>query len=102
MEKKEDQAKKLEIVVDDEVAVGSYINLALINHSPEEFTMDFIYVPPNSPKAKLRARVISCPAHTKRFLMALQENLRRYEEKFGAINIGPNLQWTSFDNVGHS
>ena len=102
MEKKEDISKKLEIVVDDQVATGSYINLALINHSPDEFTMDFIYVPPNSPKAKLRARVISSPAHTKRFLMALQENLRRFEEKFGVINISPNLQWTSFDNVGHS
>jgi len=102
MEKKEDPAKKLEIVVDEETGFGTYINLALVNHSPDEFTMDFVYVPPNSPKAKLRSRIISSPSHTKRFLMALQENIRRYEEKFGVINIDTGESGKYPGEIGHA
>jgi hypothetical protein len=102
LDKKEDLNKKLEIVVDDEVATGAYANLAFINHSPDEFTLDFIYVPPSSPKAKLRARIISNPAHTKRFLMALQENVRRFEEKFGEINVGTAHPEKFINGAGHA
>ena len=73
--------------MDDDTAQGAYINLAMVNHSGDEFTLDFVYVPPNSPKAKLRARLISSPGHTKRLLIALQENVRRYEERFGEIDV---------------
>lgn len=102
MEKKEDISKKLEIVVDDQVACGAYVNLAMVNHSPDEFTFDFVYVPPNSPKAKLLSRIISSPSHTKRFLMALQENVRRYEEKFGPIKIEGAAPGINSDGVGHA
>ena len=39
----------------------------------------------------MRTRLISSPQHTKRLLMALEENIRRYEERFGSIDLmGPN------------
>ncbi len=95
MDAKTPTGKRLEITMNDEQAQGAYINLSMINHSGDEFVLDFIYVPPNSPKGLVRARLISSPGHTKRFLLALQENIRRYEERFGTIdvkiNIGPNV-----------
>ena len=79
------QPVQLEIDVDDATAQGIYANLAGVAHSETEFILDFLFLQPNQPKAKLRTRVISSPAHTKRFLAALSENIRKYEEKFGVI-----------------
>ena len=68
-----------------------YVNLALVNHTETEFTIDVMYLQPQQPKAKVRARLISSPKHTKRLLLALQENIRRYEDRFGTIEVsGPN------------
>jgi len=76
---------QLQIEIDDAMAQGVYANIALISHAETEFVLDFIYVQSQAPKAKVRARVISSPAHTKRLLVALQENIKRYEDKFGPI-----------------
>ena len=95
--------QRLEIVMDDDTAQGSYVNLAMVNHTVDEFTVDFIYVPPNTPKAKLRARIISSPGHTKRLLMALQENVRRYEERFGVIDVSKIVeQGNPAGEAGHA
>ena len=76
---------KLQIELDKEIAQGIYTNLAFISHTETEFVLDFIYVQPQQPTAKVRARIISSPGHTKRFLLALQENMQKYEQKFGEI-----------------
>ena len=82
---------QIQIQLDDDVAQGMYVNLALVNHTETEFTIDVMYLQPQQPRAKVRARLISSPKHTKRLLMAVQENLRRYEERFGQIDLsGPN------------
>ncbi len=79
---------KIEIQLDEEIAQGVYANLAVVNHSDAEFTLDFIFVQPQAPRAKVRSRVITSPKHVKRLLMALEDNLRRYEKTFGTIDIG--------------
>ncbi|HME90348.1 MAG TPA: DUF3467 domain-containing protein [Myxococcaceae bacterium] len=76
---------QLQIQLDDEVANGQYINMALVNHTETEFTLDFIYVQPQQPKAKVRSRIITNPKHMKRLLHAIQDNVTKYEAKFGAI-----------------
>ena len=82
---------QIQIQLDEEVAQGMYVNLALVNHTETEFTVDLMYLQPQQPRAKVRARAISSPKHTKRLLNALQENVRRYEERFGPIDVtGPN------------
>lgn len=80
--------RSLQIQMDDEVAQGAYINMATVTHSPTEFVLDFIFVQPQQPRAKVRSRVITSPQHAKRFLLAMQDNLRRYEQRFGAIDVG--------------
>ena len=82
---------RVQIQLDEEVAQGMYVNLAMVNHTDTEFTIDVMYLQPQQPKAKVRARLISSPQHTKRLVVALQENLRRYEERHGQIVLsGPN------------
>lgn len=81
---------KLEIQLDEEAAQGVYANLAVINHTDTEFTLDFIFVQPQAPRAKVRSRIITSPRHAKRLLLALQENLARYEKSYGPIE--PALQ----------
>jgi len=78
---------QLQLQLDESVAQGTYTNLVIINHSENEFVLDFAYVQPQNPQAKVRSRVISSPRHTKRLLLALQANVARYEERFGAIQI---------------
>lgn len=79
---------QVKIELDPETAQGVYINMAMVNHSETEFTLDFIYVQPQEPKAKVRARVITSPKHAKRMLFALQDAVTAYERKFGALDIG--------------
>ncbi len=82
---------QLQIQLDDDVAQGIYANLTMVNHTETEFALDFIYLQPQQPRAKVRARIISSPKHTKRLLMALKDNIDKYEKKFGAIDIsGPS------------
>ena len=43
-----------------------YSNLALITHSEQEFVIDFLFLSPQQPRAKVRSRVITSPKHAKR------------------------------------
>lgn len=82
---------KIEMQIDEEVAQGMYINLAVVHHDEMNFTIDVMYMAPHQRRAKVRARIISAPRHTKRLLIALQEQMRNYEERFGTIELsGPN------------
>ncbi len=78
-------AGELQINIDAEVANGVYANLAMINHSPDEFVVDFIFVQPGTARGQVRSRVIVTPGHFKRLLTAMQQNLERYERMFGTI-----------------
>lgn len=77
--------KKIDIKADEQVAAGHYANLAAIRHTREEFLFDFAFLFPDAPLGKLLARVILSPAHAKRFLEALEANVKRYEEAHGPI-----------------
>ncbi len=75
----------IQIEIDELTAQGSFANLAMISHSDSEFVLDFIFVQPQAPKARVRARVITTPSHAKRILNALSDNISRYESRFGEI-----------------
>ena len=75
----------LNIEISEEIAEGSYANLAIITHSNAEFVVDFVNVMPGTPKSKVKSRVILTPMHAKRFMKALVENVERYEEANGLI-----------------
>lgn len=76
---------QLNVELSEEIAEGIYSNLAIINHSPSEFVVDFIKVMPGVPKARVKSRIVLTPQHAKRFLRALQDNVNRYEAQHGEI-----------------
>ena len=76
----------IDVELSEEIAEGTYANLAMIAHSNSEFILDFIRLMPGVPKAKVKARIILTPEHAKRLLSALQENIGRFEEAYGDIN----------------
>tara|TARA_B100001142_G_scaffold110100_1_gene112113 strand:+ start:12254 stop:12568 length:315 start_codon:yes stop_codon:yes gene_type:complete len=76
----------LNIELSEEVAEGTYSNLAIINHSPSEFVVDFIQMMPGIPKAKVRSRIILTPQHAKRLMKALSDNVTKFESQHGEIN----------------
>ncbi len=83
----EQETNQLNIELGDDVAEGSYANLAIISHSNAEFVIDFVRILPGLPKARVKSRIIMTPQHTKRLLIAIQENLSRFEAQFGKIEL---------------
>jgi hypothetical protein len=81
-----DGLPQIQIDIDEATAQGAYSNLVLLNHNDNEFVLDFAYVQPGAPRARVRARMIFSPRHAKRLARALDANLRRYEERFGRID----------------
>jgi len=75
----------INIEISEEVAEGTYANLAIITHSHAEFVIDFVNVMPGTPKSKVKSRIIFTPQHAKRFMKALIENVNRYEAANGDI-----------------
>ena len=82
------QKKELGIEITKETAAGNYSNLALITHSNSEFIFDFARVLPGYPKAQVVSRIIMTPEHAKRLLLALRDNIGKYESRHGEISLG--------------
>ena len=78
---------QLQIELKEEVAQGTYANLAIITHSSSEFIVDFVRVMPGLPKAGVQSRIVLTPEHAKRLMYALQENVAKYERNFGPIRM---------------
>jgi len=77
---------QLQIQLRPEMADGKYSNLAMIGHGPNEFLIDFIFAAPGMPQAPVVSRVIMSPENAKQLLMALSDNIQKYENNFGEIS----------------
>ena len=78
---------QINIELKEEVAQGIYSNLAIISHSSSEFVLDFVRIMPGIPKAEVKSRIILTPEHAKRLLLALSENMGKYEAVHGLVKI---------------
>lgn len=74
---------QIQVKANDEILKGVYSTNMQVAHSKEEFFLDFMNLFP--PQAMLVSRIIISPAHFKRMVTALADNLKKYEEKFGKI-----------------
>ncbi|MCG8321851.1 MAG: DUF3467 domain-containing protein [Cytophagales bacterium] len=83
--KESNKGNQINIELSEDIAEGVYANLAMIAHSNSEFVIDFIRLMPGVPKAKVKSRVVITPEHAKRLLLALQDNIKKYEDTFGPI-----------------
>ncbi len=76
--------KEFKLELDRDTAVGRYANLAVIAHTRNEFVFDFAFVYPRQ-QPLVTSRVITSPQHAKALLKSLEDNIRRYEARFGEI-----------------
>ena len=78
MENNNETPQPISIELTENIAEGTYSNLAVITHSTSEFVLDFIRVMPNVPKAKVQSSLMK----------ALQENISKFEAQNGIIKEG--------------
>jgi hypothetical protein len=79
------QAPVIQVSAGDDLTRGRYSNNMFITHSPEEFILDWLLSSPTG--THLVSRVILSPGHLKRVIAALQDNLQKYEDQFGPIEV---------------
>ena len=84
-QKQKQKQNQINIELKEDIAQGIYSNLAVITHSSSEFVIDFIRVMPGIPKADVKSRVILTPEHAKRLMLALQDNIAKFEKVHGPI-----------------
>ncbi len=83
----EESKMPLNIEISPEQSEGIYANGVGIHHTPSEFILDFLRVLPGAQKAKVYTRIIMAPQNVLLLRRALDENLVKYEERFGKIKI---------------
>lgn len=84
----ENKPKSLQFNVSPDVARGSYSNLAIISHSKSEFIVDFATMLPGLNQPEVTNRIVMTPENAKKLLNALMDNITKYEQKFGFVNLG--------------
>jgi len=81
------QKQQLNIELSPEQSEGIYANGVGIHHTPSEFILDFLRILPGAKQAKVFARIIMTPQNIMLLRTALDENIKKYEERFGKIKI---------------
>jgi hypothetical protein len=81
------EQNNLKLNIHPDVAKGTYSNLVVVSHNPSEIVLDFAQMLPGLEGATVRERIIMSPIHAKRLLAALNDNLKKYEQQFGTINL---------------
>ena len=73
--------------IDPNTSQGAYATGLVVLHTRDEFMLDFIAGFASPPR--IVGRIAATPAHVKRMLRALMDNLGRYEKTFGVIPTQP-------------
>tara|TARA_B100000003_G_C10916562_1_gene365479 strand:- start:1609 stop:1935 length:327 start_codon:yes stop_codon:yes gene_type:complete len=87
MDKNQNKTQQINIELDEKVSSGEYANFVVVTHSPAEFVLDFTRILPGVPKAKVHSRIVMAPQHAKAFLGALNDNIKKFEDKNGQIKM---------------
>ncbi len=95
---KDMEEKKLNLEIKPEIAKGTYSNLAIISHSRSEFIIDFAEMLPGMQRPDISNRLVMTPDHAKMLLNALAENITKYENQFGRIEL-PGQQGGATFNI---
>jgi hypothetical protein len=91
---------QISIELKEEIAQGTYSNLAIITHSSSEFVVDFVRIMPGLPKAEVKSRIILTPEHAKRLMLAVKDNIAKYEAVHGTIKVEDNQPYMVPMNFG--
>ena len=72
-----------ELKIADNIPGGEYANMMQVSHNKEEFHLVFINLLGQS--GRVAGKIITNPGHFKRIISALNDNLKKYEDRFGEI-----------------
>lgn len=100
METENNKESQIQIELKEDVAQGTYANLAIISHGSSEFVIDFVRMMPGLMKAGVQSRIIMNPENAKRLMYVLQQNVLQYEHQFGAIRMPEEHQAQPASNEG--
>lgn len=76
-------ADSRQIKIADNIPGAEYANAMQVNHNKDEFQLMFLNLMGMS--GRVTGKIIVSPGHCKRMIAALQDNLKKYEERFGDI-----------------
>lgn len=74
---------EIKVRLPEQMAAGVYANSMMVQHTGDEFVMDFAMVVGGT--GSVVSRVVTSPAHAKRIAAALQDNLKKFEATHGPI-----------------
>lgn len=77
---------ELKFSIAPEISHGDFANISIINHSKNEFIIDFASFMPGMPSADITNRIILTPEHAAKLFMTLNDNIEAYEKRFGPIS----------------
>ncbi len=80
------EIKRIQVKIPEDLE-PRYVNVAYITHAASEFLMDFVTMLPGIASPKVNTRLILSPLAMKLLQRALNENVKRYEDKFGEIKV---------------
>lgn len=81
------QQQQINIELNEKEADGIYANMVNIIFNPSEFILDFVRIMPLTQKGRVHSRIIMTPPNLKMLAMALQENVKKFENQFGEVKI---------------
>ncbi|MFH0924149.1 MAG: DUF3467 domain-containing protein [bacterium] len=97
-----DEKKKGEISVEisRDIEGGVYVNQAIIAHSQKEFVIDLGVTLPGN-KIKIQSRIITNPIDAKAIMLALKDNIEKYEQRYGIVDLSKAKDSTSYQHQIH-
>ncbi|MCJ7797243.1 MAG: DUF3467 domain-containing protein [Thermoleophilia bacterium] len=81
------QTRQIKVRLPEAVGAGVYANSMMVQHTREEFILDFAMIVGDA--GTVVTRVVTSPGHVKRIVKALQENLAKYEGSHGRVDTAP-------------
>jgi len=79
------QISQIKVDIPEDSSIVHYANFAIVSHSPEEFVIDFATILPGKENARVVSRIIMTPKNFKNFVIAVNNNLKNYENQFGEV-----------------
>jgi hypothetical protein len=78
---------EIKLRMSEAVSAGVYANSMVVQHSAQEFILDFALL--SAGNGQVVARVITSPGHMKQIAKAIEENIQKYEQMHGPIPTPP-------------
>lgn len=89
MSEKEEKKVEIRTEVEESARRGEYSNFVRIQHTAMDFRLDFARAIADENLVSVHSRIFMSPIHAKMFLKAMEDNIKKYENQFGTIQIVP-------------